>query len=63
MITIWAIIMLFIGFKAYNALLAMIRANENSQVDSATLERIKPVGEVSVDSSIAVASSGNFRTS
>ena len=57
MIAIWAIIMLFIGFKAYNTSSHDL-ANENSQVDSATLERIKPVGEVSVDSAIAVASTG-----
>ena len=57
MIAIWAIIMLFIGFKAYNTS-SHDPANENTQVDSATLERIKPIGEVSIDSSSAVASTG-----
>ena len=55
MIVIWAIIMLFIGFKTYNTS-SYDPANENTQVDSATLERIKPIGEVSIDSSSAVAS-------
>ena len=57
MIAIWAIIMLFIGFKAYNTS-SHDPANENTQVDSATLERIKPIGEVSIDSSSVVASTG-----
>ena len=55
MIAIWAIIMLFIGFKAYNTS-SQDPANENTQVDSATLERIKPIGEVSIDNSSAVVS-------
>ena len=57
MITIWAIIMLFIGFKAFNTSSDNL-AGKDSQVDSATLERIKPIGEVSIDSSSAVASTG-----
>jgi len=55
MIAIWAIVMLFIGFKALNTS-SHDSNNENTQIDSATLERIKPIGEVSIDSSSAVAS-------
>ena len=55
MIAIWAVIMIFIGLKAYNTS-SQDLANENIQIDSATLERIKPIGEVNIDSSSAVAS-------
>ena len=57
MIAIWAIIMLFIGFKTYNTS-NHDQANENTWNDSATLERIKPIGEVNIDTSSAVASTG-----
>jgi cytochrome c5 len=55
MIAVWAIVMLFIGFKAFNS------SNDDSaskdfQVDSATIERIKQIGEVRIDSNIAVSS-------
>ena len=56
MIAIWAIVMLFIGFKAFNAS-SDDSAGKDSQVDSATIERIKQIGEVRIDSKIAVASS------
>lgn len=56
MIAVWAIVMLFIGFKAFNAS-SDDSASKDSQVDSATLERIKQIGEVRIDSNIAVASS------
>ena len=55
MITIWAIVMLFIGFKAFNAS-SDDSASKDFQVDSATIERIKQIGEVRIDSNIAVAS-------
>ena len=56
MIIVWAVAMFFIGYKALNS------SNEESSssdaiVDSALLERIKPIGEVRIDSSIVVASS------
>ncbi len=54
MIAVWAIVMLFIGFKALNTS-SHDPDNENTQIDSATLERIKPIGEVSIDSSSALA--------
>ena len=58
MIIIWVLAMFFIGYKALNS------SNEESSssdaiVDSALLERIKPIGEVRIDSSIVVASSEN----
>ncbi len=56
MIAVWAIVMLFIGFKAFNAS-SDDSASKDFQVDNATIERIKPIGEVSIDSSGAVASS------
>jgi len=56
MIAVWAIVMLFIGFKAFNAS-SDDSASNDSQVDSATIERIKQIGEVRIDSNIAVASS------
>ena len=55
MLVVWALVMIFIGFKAFNA-----SSSNSSQidmmVDNAVLERIKPVGEVRIDSSVMVAS-------
>ena len=56
MIIVWAVAMFFIGYKALNS------SNEESSnnvttIDSALLERIKPIGEVRIDKSIVVASS------
>jgi len=56
MIAVWAIVMLFIGFKAFNAS-SDDSTSKDFQVDSATIERIKQIGEVRIDSNIAVASS------
>ena len=55
MIAVWAIVMIFIGFKSFNT------SNDHSdskdfKVDSATIERIKEIGEVRIDSNINVAS-------
>ena len=55
MIAVWAIVMLFIGFKSFNAT-SDHSASQNFQVDNATIERIKPIGEVSIDSSSSVVS-------
>ena len=55
MIAVWAIVMLFIGFKAFNTS-SDDSASKDFQVDSATIERIKQIGEVRIDSNIAVAS-------
>jgi len=55
MIAVWAIVMLFIGFKSFNAT-SDHSASQDFQVDNATIERIKPIGEVSIDSSSSVVS-------
>ncbi len=55
MIAVWAIVMLFIGFKAFNASSNDSTSND-FQVDSATIERIKQIGEVRIDNNITVAS-------
>jgi len=55
MITVWAIIMLFIGFKSFNAS-SDHSAIQDFQIDNSTIERIKPIGEVSIDSYSTVAS-------
>ena len=55
MIAIWAIVMLFIGFKAFNASSNDLTSND-FQVDNTTIERIKQIGEVRIDNNITVAS-------
>ena len=55
MITVWAIVMLFIGFNAFITS-SDDSASKDFQIDSATIERIKQIGEVRIDSNIAVAS-------
>ena len=62
MIVIWVIAMLFIGFKALNAP-SNESAHEDTMIDSATLERIKPIGEVRIDNSASVASSSTIEQS
>ena len=55
MLIVWAIAMFFIGFKALNS-----TSGDSSQsvtiVENSVLERIKPVGEVRIDTSTKVAS-------
>ncbi len=55
MIIVWAIVMLFIGFKAFNAS-SDDAANKDLQIDNATIERIKQIGEVRIDNNFPVAS-------
>ena len=62
MMVIWVIAMLFIGFKALNAP-SNESAHEETMIDSATLERIKPIGEVRIDNSASVASSSTIEQS
>jgi len=62
MIVIWVIAMLFIGLKALNAP-SNESAHEDTMIDSATLERIKPIGEVRIDNSASVASSSTIEQS
>ena len=56
MIIVWVLAMFFIGYKALNSSSAE-SSNSETMIDNALLERIKPIGEVRIDSSIAVASS------
>jgi len=56
MIIVWVFAMFFIGYKALNSSSTESSSND-TMIDSALLERIKPIGEVRIDSSILVASS------
>ena len=56
MIIVWVLAMFFIGYKALNSS-SEESSNNEPVIDSAILERIKPIGEVRIDSSIVVASS------
>jgi len=58
MIIVWVLAMFFIGYKALNSSSTESSSND-AIIDSALLERIKPIGEVRIDSSIVVASSEN----
>ena len=55
MLIVWAIAMIFIGFKALNSTSGDSSTSE-TMVENSVLERIKPVGEVRIDTSIKVAS-------
>ena len=48
MIIVWVLAMLFIGYKALNSSSAK-PSNSEMKIDSALLERIKPIGEVRID--------------
>ena len=56
MIIVWVLAMFFIGYKALNSS-STESSSDDTMIDSALLERIKPIGEVRIDSSIVVASS------
>ena len=55
MLIVWAIAMIFIGFKALNST-SGDSSNSETMVENSVLERIKPVGEVRIDTSTLVAS-------
>ena len=55
MLIVWAIAMIFIGFKALNSMNGDSSHSE-TMVENSVLERIKPVGEVRIDTSTQVAS-------
>ncbi|MDC0599299.1 c-type cytochrome [Candidatus Pseudothioglobus singularis] len=55
MLIVWAIAMIFIGFKALNST-SDDSSNSETMVENSVLERIKPVGEVRIDTSTQVAS-------
>ena len=55
MLIVWALAMIFIGFKALNAP-SEDSSHTETLVDNTVLERIKPVGEVRIDTVTQVAS-------
>ena len=55
MLIVWAIAMIFIGFKALNST-SGDSSNSETMVENSVLERIKPVGEVRINTSTQVAS-------
>ena len=55
MLIVWALAMIFIGFKALNSP-SGDSSHSETMVDNSVLERIKPVGEVRIDTSSQVAS-------
>ena len=55
MLIVWAIAMIFIGFKALNST-SGDSSNSETMVENSVLERIKPVGLVRIDTSTQVAS-------
>jgi cytochrome c5 len=61
MLIVWVLAMLFIGFKALNAP-SSDSSHSETMVENTVLERIKPVGEVRVDTSTQVASAESVET-
>ena len=61
MLIVWALAMIFIGYMSLNSS-SSDSSHSNTMVDNSVLERIKPVGEVRVDTSTMVASSESTET-
>ena len=61
MLIVWALAMIFIGFKALNAP-SEDSSHTETLVDNTVLERIKPVGEVRIDTDTQVASADIVET-
>ena len=61
MIIVWALAMIFIGFKALNTP-SSDSSHSETMVDNTVLERIKPVGEVRIDINTQVASAESVET-
>ena len=61
MLIIWALAMIFIGYKSLTSM-GSDSSHSNTIVDNSVLERIKPVGEVRVDTSTMVASAESTET-
>ena len=62
MLIVWALVMIFIGYKSFTAP-SSESSHSNSMVDNTVLERIKPVGEVRIDISKMVASAESNESS
>ena len=61
MLIIWALAMIFIGYKSLNSF-SDDSSHSEMMVDKGVLERIKPIGEVRIDSSTMVASADSTET-
>ncbi len=61
MLIVWALAMIFIGYKSFTSM-GSDSSHSNTIVDNSILERIKPVGEVRVDTSTMVASAESTET-
>ena len=61
MLIFWALAMIFIGYKSLSSFSDDSSHNE-MMVDKGVLERIKPIGEVRIDSSTMVASADSTET-
>ena len=54
MLIVWVLVMIFIGYKSFTTS-STDSSHSNSIVDNAVLERIKPVGDVRIDTSNMLA--------
>ena len=61
MLIVWALAMIFIGYKSLNSF-SDDSSHSEMMVDKSVLERIKPIGEVRIDSSTMVASADSTET-
>jgi cytochrome c5 len=61
MLIVWALAMIFIGYKSLNSF-SDDSSHSEMMVDKGVLERIKPIGEVRIDSSTMVASADSTET-
>ncbi|MGB1150383.1 MAG: c-type cytochrome [Candidatus Pseudothioglobus sp.] len=61
MLIVWALAMIFIGYMSLTSM-GSDSSHSNTIVDNSVLERIKPVGEVRVDTSTMVASAESTET-
>ncbi len=62
MLIVWALVMIFIGYKSFTTP-SSDSSHSNSIVDNTVLERIKPVGDVRIDTSNMVASAESNESS
>ena len=61
MLIVWALAMIFIGYMSLTSS-SSDSSHSNTIIDNSVLERIKPVGEVRVDTSTMVASAESTET-
>ena len=61
MLIVWALAMIFIGYKSLTSF-SDDSSHSEMMVDKGVLERIKPIGEVRIDSSTMVASADSTET-